>query len=109
MPPNGNDWDEYRLHVMQTLKVTCNGLAEVKADNAATRETMLREMAKTREAMLTELAKTNSRIARLEVKSGLWGLLGGALVGIPALLTSLSSQLREFFENIPPLTPGGSP
>ena len=106
MPPgreNNEGWDEYRLLVLKEL---------------SSFEKWLKSLTETQNAMLIELSKLNeikekldalytrldamenkqqnleSEIAGLKVKSGIWGLIAGA---IPAGIALLAGTLYLFF------------
>lgn len=66
---NGGDWDEYKRLVLSRIR-------ELREDN----QTLSRGMSDFRSEVSDKFAKVESDLARLNVKSGLWGALAGAVL-----------------------------
>lgn len=59
-----NGWDKWGAHVLEEMKRTNSNIDAIRKDQC----------------------KMGKNIAKLEVKTGFWGALGGALVTIPTLI-----------------------
>ncbi len=67
MPPDSNlhgDWDQYKILVLNYMERIENQLADIQKS----------------------MNKVQIEVAMLQVKSGMWGALGGLIVGVGATL-----------------------
>lgn len=65
---SGNGWDEWKRHILE----------ENRRQNAELCE-MRREMGSLKESMQEKIGELRAEIARLQIKSGLWGAAGAAI------------------------------
>lgn len=73
---DGDDWREHRLLIMSEIRSLREDVKDVKASVI-----MLRE---------ADLSQIRIDIAMLQVKSGLWGALAGALIGLLPVLIKMA-------------------
>lgn len=76
---DSNGWPEYRELVMRELERLATEIRQERAD-------FKRDM----ERLYTRLTDTEKKLATLEVRCGIWGLLGGV---IPVATALLAKQL----------------
>lgn len=71
MPPNDNGWNEWSRHVLAELERLNNCYESIKKDVSELRS--------------ENLSKLKVEIAKLKVRAGVWGVMGGAIPILIAL------------------------
>lgn len=74
MPEAGDSWTEYRKLVVQELERLDHSISQLST--------------KIDEFMRGDISKIKIDIAMLQVKAGVWGVLGGVLTVLAAVLLS---------------------
>ena len=65
MPPNSNDWGKWSKYVLLTIERLDEEIHELRFNDVA--------------EILVTVNKIHVEIGKLQVKAGVWGLLGGAI------------------------------
>jgi hypothetical protein len=74
-PSGKDDWDAYRIYILETLARYNKDLDEVK---------------KLQTTIVQDLSEMKAQIAGLKVQSGVWGLIAGSL---PVLIAMVSKWI----------------
>lgn len=74
---DGNGWDEYRKLVMTEIQRLAD---EIRQERADARESQRR--------FVSQLTGVERELAVLKVKCGIWGLMGGLIPAVSALVMS---------------------
>lgn len=74
-PPDTNGWSEAEMHVLRELERLGSAV-----------ETLHGRITESNTVLNGQLAELKVDIGKLQVKSGVWGMIGAVVVLIPALL-----------------------
>lgn len=86
------DWDEYRRLVMHELGRLEERIAEDFVTHTRNDERMMDELNGTLMSLSKSISSLREDVAAIKVKSGVWGLIGGA---IPATVTLILLYLES--------------
>lgn len=105
---NGDDdwngsWREWARHVLMELKRLNDNYDDIDTRITASADKYQRDLAETRtefsskvslvkDAMSSEIQKINIAIAMLNVKAGIWGAIGAAVIALSTLITFLATE-----------------
>ena len=84
--PDGESWMETRLLVLETLRRLDERMEKLEEALASARDEIVIARQKASDEMRTIEVRLTGEIAKLEVKSGVWGALAGCIPAIVAVI-----------------------